>query len=76
MLIRKCFYAAAAMILLGMPSAQAVTYQYVGNPLMEVSGRLTAVVELNCSAPCAAGTYFEGSGLTSFTVTAYSGLWL
>jgi hypothetical protein len=75
MFIRACFYA-AAVILLAMPDVRAATYSYTGNTLYGGSspfGHLTAVVELNCSAPCAAGIYVEGSGLTSFTL-AHAGI--
>jgi len=76
MFVRVCF-CAAAITLLALSGAAAATYTYTGNPLYIGSpgsppggvGHITATIDLNCSGPCAAGTYVEGSGLTSFTLS-------
>jgi hypothetical protein len=48
-------------------------YSYTGNPDPKSNNDyLTATVDLNCTSPCAAGTYVEGSGIVDFSITVYN----
>jgi hypothetical protein len=67
----------AALIIFGSaPSfATTYTYTYTGMPDTDASrsgNYVTAVVDLNCTGPCAAGTYKEGTDFSSFTLTAFN----
>ena len=60
-------------------AAQAATYRYVGNPMsdyvhdMNDAGHLEIVAELNCTAPCAQGSYIQlTQGVQSLTFSVFN----
>lgn len=64
---------AAVAVFLSVVQAGAVTYSYTGNPDPGHSNNyLTAIVDLACAGPCAAGDYTIGSGINSFSITAHN----
>jgi hypothetical protein len=70
MLYRTLAYAAAG-VMLAITQAGATTYTYTGNESNAGDGHqyyVSATVDLNCVGPCS-GTYADGSGLTSFTLS-------
>lgn len=52
----------------------AMTFVYTGNPSNNnnTGNYVSATVELNCSGPCADGTYNYNTGIASFILTDYS----
>jgi hypothetical protein len=70
MLYRAMGYAVAGVIL-AVTQAGAATYTYTGNDSRGGDGHeyyVSATVDLNCAGSCS-GTYADGSGLTSFTLS-------
>jgi hypothetical protein len=65
---------AAAWCVLAITHAGANTiYSYTGNPAPNTGNSyLTATADLNCTSPCAAGTYALGSGIVNFSITAHN----
>jgi hypothetical protein len=63
----------AALIIFGSAPSHATTYTYTGLPDPNSNNYITAIVDLTCAGPCAAGVYNEGTGLNlfSFTLTAF-----
>jgi PEP-CTERM motif len=73
-IFRSMAYGAVAVIL-SVVQASAVTYTYTGNPdPTRFNKSITAIVNLNCVGPCAAGDYIEGAGLISFSLTSFANL--
>ena len=72
MLMSKLMAGAAfATALMAVTQAGATTYTYTGNASPGGDGHqyyVSATVDLNCVGPCS-GTYADGSGLTSFTLS-------
>jgi hypothetical protein len=57
------------------PPAWAAIYTYTSNPdtfIQKNGNYVSAIVDLTCAGPCAAGNYIYGSGITSFSMTDYS----
>lgn len=53
--------------------ASATIYNYSGTPESYYKNYyVSATVDLNCAGPCAAGSYSYSSGITSFSLSAYS----
>jgi hypothetical protein len=70
MRIKSLFLAAA--VALATSAAQATTYLYTGNPTFGTASYVTAIVDLDCTGPCAAGNYTYSSDLTGFSLDVHS----
>jgi hypothetical protein len=52
--------------------ASATIYNYTGKADANTGDYLTATADLNCTGPCAAGNYIYNTGISSFSLSAYS----